>query len=47
MSGDDWRFYLNEEGKILNLVHTAASALLVLEETWVLADVPGHLIDLA
>jgi hypothetical protein len=37
VSGDDWLFYLNEEGKIRNLALTAA--LLVLEETGVLADV--------
>ncbi len=39
VSGDDWHFYLNEEGKILNLAPNRRAALLVLEDTGVLADV--------
>jgi hypothetical protein len=39
VSGDDWHFYLNEEGKILNLPPNRRTAMLVLEETGMLADV--------
>jgi hypothetical protein len=39
VNGDDWHFYLNEEGKILNLAPNRRAALLVLEETGVLTDV--------
>ncbi|WP_434612704.1 DUF3846 domain-containing protein [Arthrobacter sp. A5] len=39
VSGDDWHFYLNEEGKILNLAPNRRAALLVLEETGALTDV--------
>ncbi|MBT2556077.1 DUF3846 domain-containing protein [Arthrobacter sp. ISL-5] len=39
VSGDDWHFYLNEEGKILNPAPNLRAALLVLEETGALADV--------
>lgn len=39
VSADDWHFYLNEEGKILNLAPNRRAALLVLEETGVLTDV--------
>jgi hypothetical protein len=39
VSGDDWHLYLNEEGKILNLAPNRRAALLVLEETGMLADV--------
>jgi hypothetical protein len=39
VSDDDWHFYLNEEGKILNLAPNRRAALLVLQETGVLADV--------
>ncbi|SDQ03492.1 DUF3846 domain-containing protein [Arthrobacter crystallopoietes] len=39
VSGDDWHFYLNEEGKILHLAPNCRAAMLVLEETGVLADV--------
>ncbi|MFW0774749.1 DUF3846 domain-containing protein [Arthrobacter sp. D5-1] len=36
---DDWHFYLNEEGKIMQLAPNRRAAQLVLEETGVLADV--------
>ncbi|WP_353748066.1 MULTISPECIES: DUF3846 domain-containing protein [unclassified Paenarthrobacter] len=36
---DDWHFYLNEEGKIMQLAPNRRVAQLVLEETGVLADV--------
>ncbi|MDQ0867432.1 DUF3846 domain-containing protein [Arthrobacter globiformis] len=39
VSGDDWHFYLNEEGKILNLPPNRRTAMLVLEKTGMLADV--------
>ncbi|WP_259678253.1 DUF3846 domain-containing protein [Arthrobacter oryzae] len=39
VSGYDWHFYLNEEGKILNLAPNRRAAVLVLEETGVLTDV--------
>lgn len=39
VSGDDWHFYLNEEGKILNLPPNRRAGLLVLEKTGMLADV--------
>lgn len=39
VSADDWHFYLNEEGKILNLPPNRRAAMLVLEETGMLADV--------
>ncbi len=39
VSGQDWHFYLNEEGKILNLTPNRRAAYLVLEETGVLTDV--------
>lgn len=38
VSGEDWHFYLNEEGKILNLEPNRRAALLVLEETGALTD---------
>ncbi|WP_240974874.1 DUF3846 domain-containing protein [Crystallibacter degradans] len=38
VSGGDWHFYLNEEGKILGLDWNRRAALLVLQETGVLAD---------
>lgn len=38
VSGDDWHFYLNEEGKILNLPPNRRAGLLVLEKTGMLAD---------
>jgi hypothetical protein len=39
VNGDDWHFYLNEEGKILNLAPNRRAGLLVLEETGALTDV--------
>jgi hypothetical protein len=39
VSGDDWHFYLNEEGKILGLAPNRRAALLVLEATGALFDV--------
>jgi hypothetical protein len=39
VNGAGWHFYLNEEGKILNLAPNRRAGLLVLEETGVLADV--------
>jgi hypothetical protein len=39
VSVDDWHFYLNEEGKILNLPPNRRAGLLVLEKTGMLADV--------
>ena len=39
VSGDDWHFYLNEEGKILHLPPNRRAGLLVLEKTGMLADV--------
>jgi len=36
---DDWHFYLNEEGKIMQLAPNRRAAQLVLEKTGVLADV--------
>jgi hypothetical protein len=39
VSREDWHFYLNEEGKILHLAPNRRAAMLVLEETGVLADV--------
>ena len=39
VSGDDWHFYLNEEGKILGLAPNRRAALLVFEATGVLFDV--------
>lgn len=39
VSGDDWHFYLNEEGKILGLTPNRRAALLVLEATGALFDV--------
>lgn len=39
VSGDDWHFYLNEDGKILNLPPNRRAAFLVLGETGVLGDV--------
>ena len=39
VSGYDWHFYLNEEGKILNLAPIRRAALLVPEETGMLTDV--------
>ena len=39
VSSYDWHFYVNEEGKILNLAPNRRAAQLVLEETGVLTDV--------
>lgn len=39
VSGDDWHFYLNEEGKILGLEPNRRAALVVLEHTGILTDV--------
>ena len=39
VNGNGWHFYLNEEGKILNLAPNRRAGLLVLEETGVLTDV--------
>jgi hypothetical protein len=39
VSGDDWHFYLNEEGKMLNLEPNRRATHLVLEATGALADV--------
>ncbi|MFP3581357.1 DUF3846 domain-containing protein [Arthrobacter sp. SIMBA_036] len=36
---DDWHFYLNEEGKIMQLAPNRRAAELMLEETGVLTDV--------
>lgn len=38
VSRGDWHFYLNEEGKILDLDWNRRAALLVLQETGELAD---------
>ncbi|MBT2598002.1 DUF3846 domain-containing protein [Arthrobacter sp. ISL-72] len=39
VSGDDWHFYLNEEGKNLGLEPNRHAALLLLEATGTLTDV--------
>ena len=39
VTGDDWHFYLNEEGKILGLEPNRRAMHLVLANTGVLADV--------
>jgi hypothetical protein len=39
VSGEDWHFYLNEEGKILHLRPNRRAAFLVLHVTGVLTDV--------
>lgn len=39
VSGDEWHFYLNEEGKILNLEPNRRAGLLVYEATGLQADV--------
>ncbi|MDQ0733484.1 DUF3846 domain-containing protein [Arthrobacter sp. B1I2] len=39
VSGDDWHFYLNEEGKIMRLKPNRRAALLLLEATGILTDV--------
>lgn len=39
VSGNDWHFYLNEEGKILRLMPNVRAAQLVWELTGILTDI--------
>lgn len=39
VSGEDWHFYLNEEGKLMRLEPNRRAALLLLEATGILTDV--------